>query len=285
MRCDGIRVKSADPMYALIPYFLTKRYDAMNMVTLDIPLEPMKKYINEKRKEGKAISHMGLVIAAYLRTAAEFPLINRFIGNKKVYQHNDFTVSMVVLRPGVNGESMSKIHFEMSDDIFTVQQKIDDFVNSNRSEEDQTLDKVMNVLLKIPGLMGVALAALRFMDKHGLLPKALVEVSPFHASLLISNLASIRTNHIYHHVYQFGTTSIGITMGNTREVPKRLRTGVIVHDKCIPLGVVMDERICNGHYLAKAFARVKEYLADPTLLEGTPTFKVLEKEEAAKIMM
>lgn len=284
MRRDGIRVKNADPMYALIPYFLTKRYDAMNMVTIDIPVEPLKKYINDRRKEGKAVSHMGLVIAAYLRTAAEFPLVNRFIGNKKVYQHRDFTVSMVVLRPKTDGDVMSKIHFDMADDVFQVQQRIDEYIDDNRKDEDQALDKVMKVLLNIPGLMGVAIGMLRLLDKFGLMPKALVEVSPFHASLLISNLASIRTNHIYHHVYQFGTTSIGITMGNMREVPKRLRSGEIIHEKCIPLGVVMDERICSGHYFAKAFARLKEYLTNPELLEGPPAFKVIEGEEAANLM-
>lgn len=284
MRPDGIRVKDADPMYALVPYFLTKRYDAMNMVTIDIPVEPMRKYINEKRKEGQPVSHLGLVLAAYLRTAAEFPIINRFIGNKKIYQHKDFTVSMVVLRPQTDGDVMSKIHFEMTDDVFQVQKRIDDYIASNRGDDDQALDKAMRILLHIPGLMGAAIGLLRFLDKHGLLPQALVEVSPFHASLLISNLASIRTNHIYHHVYQFGTTSIGITMGNMREVPKRLRSGEIVHEKCIPLGVVMDERICSGHYFARAFARLKEYLADPSLLEGPPTFRVIEKEEAAKIV-
>ena len=64
--------------------------------------------------------------------------------------------------------------------------------------------------------MSIAIGALRWADRHNLLPKALIKASPFHASLLISNLASIRTNHIYHHIYEFGTTSIAITMGNMR---------------------------------------------------------------------
>ena len=79
---------------------------------------------------------------------------------------------------------------------------------------------------------------IRFLDNHGLLPQSLIDLTPFHASLLISNLASIRTNHIYHHVYEFGTTSIAITMGNMREVPRRTKDG-IVFDRCMPLGVVM----------------------------------------------
>lgn len=275
MRADGRRVHGANGMYELIPQFLPHRFDAMNMVTLDIPSEPLRQYMNEKRKDGIHISHLALMIAAYLRTAAEFPYLNRFIGNKKLYAHKDFTVSMVVLRPGEDEDTMSKIYFDFTDDIFEVQRKITEYITENRKDDNANpLDKAMKILRNIPGVLNIVGAALRFMDRHGLLPKALIKASPFHASLLISNLASIRTNHIYHHVYEFGTTSVAITMGNSREVPHR-RKGEIVLEKCIPLGVVMDERICSGHYFAQAFARLKSYLSDPTLLEGPPKFEII----------
>lgn len=87
---------------------------------------------------------------------------------------------------------------------------------------------------------------------------------------MFTNLASIRTNHIYHHCYDFGTTSIVMAAGNSREVPKR-RGGEIVFEKCMPLGVVMDERICSGSYFAMAFRRIKQFLQDPSLLETPPT--------------
>ncbi|NLV51543.1 MAG: hypothetical protein GXY20_12730 [Clostridiales bacterium] len=268
MRADGIRVKNEDPMYYLIPHFLRNRYDSMNMVTIDIPVEPLRLYMNEKRKEGRPVSHMALILAAYLRTIEEFPAINRFIVNKKIYAHKDVTVSMVVLRPGSNDDTMSKISFDFTDDIFTVNGKIGEYISENRTAVDNPLDRIMKVLIKMNWLLSIGINILRFMDKHGLLPMSLIKVSPFHASLLISNLASIRTNHIYHHVYDFGTTSIAITMGNMREVPRRTKNG-IVHDRCLPLGIVMDERICSGHYFAMAFSRLKEYLNDPTLLERT----------------
>ena len=282
MRPDGYRVKNADPMYLLIPYFLTKRYDAMNMTTMEVPVEPMKAYINAKRKEGVSVSHIALVISAYLRTAAEFPLLNRFIGGKKVYQHRDYTIAMVVLRPG-GGDVISKIYLEPEDDVITVQRKIDEFVEDNRHNEDQLLDKAMKILLHIPGLMGAAIAVLRFMDRHGLLPNALVKVSPFHASLLISNLASIRSSHIFHHVYDFGTTSISLTMGTQIEKPKRGPGGSMGFERCIPMGVVMDERICSGIYFSEAFSRFRSYLADPVKLEGPPAFEVLSNEEASRL--
>ena len=88
-------------------------------------------------------------------------------------------------------------------------------------------------------------------------------------NFVISNLASIRTNHIYHHIYEFGTTSMILTMGNSREVPKR-KGGEIVFEKCMPIGVVMDERIASGSYFAIAFRRLKQYLRNPELLELPP---------------
>lgn len=276
MRVDGRRVNGMNAMYYLIPQFLTHRWDAMNMITVDIPLEPVKEYRNKKRAEGVSMSNMAVLIAAYLRTAAEYPYLNRFIGNKKVYAHKDFTVSMVVMRPGADEDTFSKIHLDYTDTIFDVQEKISNYVEENKKDDNPNpLDKAMKILRGLPGGLNIAGYALRFMDKHGMLPKALIEASPFHASLLVSNLASIRTNHIYHHVYEFGTTSVAITMGMSRLIPKE-KKGEVVFEKSIPLGVVMDERICGGHDFAKAFSRIKKYMADPELLEVPPTFAIKE---------
>lgn len=270
MRQDGKRVKNANPMYTIMPYVLKHRYDAMNMIELDIPVEPMQAYLNAKRKEGCRYSHMGVVLAAYLRAAAEFPSINRFIANKRIYQRNEFSVAMVVLKPGEHDGTMNKMYFEMEDTIDTVHQKIDAYVSQNRGQGDtNATDKLMTTLLSIPGLVNVGVGVLKLMDRYGLLPKSLIAASPFHASLTISNLASIRTNHIFHHIYEFGTTSVFVTLGNMREVPMRFR-GEIVHKRCLPMGVVLDERICSGSYYAAFFARFKQYMLDPSLLEGPP---------------
>ena len=278
MRPDGTLVKHEDPMYYLIPHFLTKRYDAMNMITLDIPEMPMRAYMNEKRREGKQISHLALVLTAYLHTLEKYPALNRFIKGRKIYQHKDIKVSMVVLKPD-GGDTMSKIDLLPTDDVFDVQEKITAYIDQNRQTgEANSLDKAMNIFVeKLGGLTGFLIRMVWWLDSVGLLPQWLIDVSPFHASLLISNLASIRTNHIYHHVYEFGTTSIAITMGNMREVPRRSKDG-IVFDRCMPLGVVMDERIASGHYMAQAFAQIKKYLADPRLMER----ESLDAEKAAE---
>ncbi len=276
MRADGKKLKHVDPMYKILPHIITKRYDSMNMITLDIPYEPMQSYINKKRKEGMAMSHMAVIIAAYMRTCAQFPALNRFIMNKKVYARNEYAVSMVVLTPGTNGEETeSKMYFDPRDTIFDVNNKINNFVEENRNApKDNDMEKFMNTILSVPGLLTVGVGFLKILDKCGLLPKSIIDISPFHNSLVISNLISIRTNHIYHHVYEFGTTGIIVTMGNLREVAKR-KGDEIVFEKCMPLGVVMDERICSGYYFSQAFRTMQRYLKNPELLE-TPPEKVIE---------
>ncbi len=268
-RADGKLVKNEVPMYYLIPHFLTERSDSMNMITIDIPIDPLRNYMNAKRKEGHHISHMALMMTAYVHMAAEFPSLNRFIMNRRIYQHTDMKISLVVLRPGgANDDTMSKLDIRPEDTIFDVQKKIDDYVELNASAAESTsLDKWMRGICSLNWLMRLGINVIRWADKHNLLPRAVIDVSPFHASLLLTNLASIRTNHIYHHVYNFGTTGVAIAMGNLRDVPKKGRDGQVELVRCMPLGVVMDERIASGHYFALAFARFKELLAHPELLE------------------
>lgn len=274
-RADGKRVKNMEPMEMLSPYFMNKRVDAMNATTIDIPYEPMQNYINEKRKQGIDMSHMALIISAYVRTLAEFPYLNRFVVNSKVYKRNEICVAMVVLNG--EGSTMSKMYFEKTDTINEVNEKINNYVTDNReTPEKNGLESVMKAIIRIPGLVKFIIGLLKFMDNHGILPKSLINVSPFHSSLLISNLISIRTNHIYHHVYEFGTTSVGVTMGNLREVPKR-KGDEIVFERCMPLGVVMDERICDGYYFSKVFRKMKKYLKNPELLELPP--EVINEDE------
>lgn len=271
MRADGTRLKNTDPMYTVAAYIMDKRMDSMNMVTIDIPLDPVQDYLNKKRKEGIVLNHMDVMISAYIRTLAEYPLLNRFIANRKPYARNEIAVAMVVLKSGkMDNGTMSKMYFQPDYTIFQVHDTIEKYVNDNRdTPENNGTEKIIKFLLSMPGILPLGVGLFKFMDKHGLLPKAIIDMSPFHNTVVVSNLASIRTNHIYHHIYEFGTTSQIITMGVPREVPKR-RGDAIVHEHCMPLGVVMDERICSGSYYAMAFRKMRALMKNPELMEIPP---------------
>ena len=98
MRKDGKRVKKADLLYTVVPYVMSKRVDSMNMITVDVPVEPLNRYINDQRKQGRGVSTISLVLCAWLQTAQEYPLLNRFVVNRRLFDRNELCVSMVVLR-------------------------------------------------------------------------------------------------------------------------------------------------------------------------------------------
>jgi len=272
-RKDGVRVplKDVEPMYLVAAHIMNKRVDSMNMISLDIPLEPMLNYVHKKRDEGTKISRLAIFLAAYLRVVAEFPELNRFVVNSKIYSRNGLAVGMVVLKGSMtDGGTMSKIYFQPTDTVFDVQRKLTEYIDSNRqAQPNNGTEKIIKVLLSIPGLVRVGVKLFKWMDRHNLLPKAIIDVSPFHASLLITDLASIRTGAIYHHVYEFGTTSVGVAIGNTKELPK-MKDGQVVLAKHMPLGIVMDERIASGSYFAMAFHKMQGYFKNPELLETPP---------------
>ncbi len=277
MRVDGKKVRNADPMYKVAAHIMSKRSDSMNMITLDIPVDPINNYLNEKRKEGKTYSHLAVFITALVHTIAEYPALNRFVVNKTIYDRNELAVGMVVLKGGridAHG-TMNKIYFKPGYNIDDVENAIQKYIEDNRKEDNENgTDKIIRVLTSIPGLLRVGVSVFKVLDKFGLLPKAIIDMSPFHISAVVTNLASIRTNHIYHHIYDFGTTSLALAMGNLREVPKR-KKGEIVFERCMPIGLVMDERIASGAYFAMAFRKFRKLLENPTLLETAPN---VEKE-------
>lgn len=270
-RADGRKLKKADPMYTVAAHIMARRSDALNSIKIYAPYDAMNQYKRDKKKEGHTVSTLGLVLAAYVRTLSEYPQLNRFIVNKRLFARNSIDVGMVVLQPGKeDGETMTKMHFDPHDTVFDVQRKIDEYIEENRNvEADNGTEKMIRFLLSVPGLLRLGVNFLKWMDKHNLLTKSIIDMSPFHATMTITNLASIRTNYIYHHVYDFGTTSMILSMGNPEEVPVR-KKGEIVFEKKIPMGLVMDERIAHGSYFAIAFKRFEQYLENPTLLEEPP---------------
>jgi len=270
MRPDGKRLKNIDPMYTLAPYFMRDRNDATNSITVKLPYDAVHQYKIDLHKRGHNVSHMAIILAAYVRVMCEYPQMNRFVVNSKFYAHKDLTVGMVVLRPDGSDPSMDKMTFDLDYDIFEVNDVINAFVEkNNKADSENGGDKVFKAITGFPGFVRVGMSILRWADKHGLMPGSLIKISPFHNSMVFTNLASIRTNSIYHHVYNFGTTGVVIAMGNTT-TEAVLEKGEIVMKRFIPLGITMDERIACGSSFAQAFELLQRILKNPEVLEEHP---------------
>ncbi|WBY63961.1 hypothetical protein [Thermocaproicibacter melissae] len=116
------------------------------------------------------------------------------------------------------------------------------------------------------------------MDYFGLLPMALLKVSPFHGSLFITSMGSLGIPPIYHHLYNFGNVPVFLAFGAKRYENQIDDSGKVVKKKYIDYTFVTDERICDGFYFASALKLFRSYLANPSTLD-TPPQKVIRDME------
>lgn len=270
-RSDGYKVRTSDAMYEIVPYIMPKRWDASNSIKVDIDLDKMQDYARKCRANGVRMSHMAILIAAYLRLVSQNPLLNRFAMNKKIYARNHFCVSFVTLKPDNDTDTVTKVYLDLDDDIFTVNRKIEEAIEKVQVlEESNSMDDFMHKLLAIPFLLRGAVGAIKVLDKYLTIPFSLVDISPFHTSLFVTNLASIRTDTVNHHLYEFGTTGVFISMGKPVKKTYLDDEGNPYEKKIMELGIMTDERIANGHYLGRCFRELNKYLKNPEVLEKKP---------------
>lgn len=269
MRPDGTRVKGLTPIVQALPYIMPKRFDAQNWASDYVDEDIVKGFIRQKRREGRHVTHMSVLVAAYYKAALENPKVNYFIMNRKVYKRNHFCFSFVILKKRADGtpdETSLKVFLDPEDNVFTISRKIKDQIDRNQeSVHNNSTDKFASAAFAIPGLARFVFWLAYRLDIHGLLPRKIIDLSPFHTSLFITNLASINTSYIFHHCYEFGTTSVFICMG--KPVPDPLAPAGS-RKKRMPLGVVMDERIATGIEYSRFFAAFERYLKKPELLES-----------------
>lgn len=268
MRQDGTRVKNLTPIMQALPYIMPRRFDAQNWASDYVDEEIMKQYIRQKRREGHSVTHMSVLAAAYYKAALEHPKVNYFVMNRKIYKRNHFCFSFVILKTRADGtpdETTLKIFLEPEDTVFTISRKIKEHIDRNlQAAHNNRTDQFANFAFRVPGLARLVFGLAYHLDLHGLLPRKIIDLSPFHTSLFITNLASINTSYIFHHCYEFGTTSVFICMGKPVLDPL---AGPGSRKKLMPLGVVMDERVATGIEYSRFFAAFSRYLKNPEVLE------------------
>ena len=214
----------------------------------------------------KTLSNLSL--KGIYKAALENPKVNYFVMNRKIYKRNHFCVSFVILKTRADGtpdETSLKIFLQPEDDVFTISDRIRGEIEKNlNAVHNNNTDKFANMAFSIPGLARMVFGLAYRLDQWGLLPRKIIDLSPFHTSLFVTNLASINTQYIFHHCYEFGTTSVFICMGRPVKDPAAPDG---VRRKKMPLGVVMDERIATGIEYSRFFAAFERYLKHPEVLE------------------
>ena len=101
-------------------------------------------------------------------------------------------------------------------------------------------------------------------------PKSITDLSPFHGSMIITDLGSLRIGPIYHHIYNFGNLPAFLAYGTKRNEVYLDSEGNAKRRRVVDFKAVTDERICDGFYYASAFKIIKRCVENPELLETKP---------------
>jgi hypothetical protein len=254
----------------MVPYIMSRRSDAQVFFKQVIFTDTIDEYISEKRAQGHRMSYMHLFIAAYVRVLAQRPLLNRFIMNRQIYSRKGIFISMAVKRSlRDEGEEITvKFSFTGRENIFEIAEIVDRVISESTDPRKQgEADGIAGRILSFPGTFKKLLVeVMKSMDRHNILPRVIIEASPFHTSLFFSYLKSIKTDYVYHHLYDVGTTGIFAALGKTEKL-LIIKNGTVAPRNCCHIGYTIDERICDGLYLANSLKIFNNYVENPSLLE------------------
>ena len=255
-RPDGKRIKKLPPIFKIMPCVMVERSDSQVYFKQDIALKYLDEYIDKKAKEGIKISYMNIIYAALVKIIGERPNLNRFAMNGSLYQRDKIYVSLVIKKSLTDDgqETPLKLCFDGTENLFQIKEKLDSTIEKNKDvENSNNTDKLAFILSLIPNLLiRMTVGFLKFLDKYGLLPRKIIDASPFHTSVFLTNVGSLGIDSIYHHIYNFGTTSMFFSMGKKKK-SFIYEDDEIKEEKCITLAFVGDERICDGYYYASSF--------------------------------
>ena len=275
-RTDGRRIRTEPPMNQVSPYLMVTRNTSTNFFTEAFEITHVERYIRQKRREG--LTSFGLthvLLTSYCRAMCKYPKLNRFIGGQKIFSRgNDIQFCMTIKKEMTSDspETVIKVHLSPFDTAEDVYKKMNAEVEKvKNSPLDSAFDNTAQALMYIPGVfLKFVVWLLRTLDYFGMLPKFLLEVSPFHGSVFFTSMGSLGIPPIYHHLYDFGNLPLFGSFGCKRRALEITEDGSVVQRKYLDCKFTMDERICDGFYYAAFFKHFKRIIMHPEILDNLP---------------
>lgn len=273
---EGRRIKSLDPFSGMIPFIMPRRTGAMNSFSTYVEIGPAEALVKKLRAEGyNSIGLMHVIIAAYVRAVSQRPKVNRYIRGQRVYARNGIVVNLTVKKKmSLDAEETAmKMHFDPSDTLFDVYRKFTaeyEKIVGIGAEENGT-DRFARIVMGAPRfLVNGCVWFLKLLDYYDLIPMSLLEISPFHGSMFITNMASLNIPPVTHHLYDFGNVPIFIAFGQKRSELIANEDGTVAKSRVMDVIANLDERICDGFYYASAIKLMKKYFQHPEDLTVPP---------------
>lgn len=271
-RFDAKYLKDIDAMHFIMPFMYPNRCDNETFFSFQIDLTNLNEYIKKKNANNPDYKYnmFQCIITATLKTVTLRSKLNLFIHDRKMYRRNEVSTAFTVKQEFSDngGEVLAFIHSKPEWNIDDVHNEIKrQLLKLKKKEYRDESSGFMDKFNSIPKF--ISRPALRFvcwLEKHSLIPKALIETDPYHSSIVFANLGSIGLPEGYHHLTNWGTTSIFIVIGKSGRMPFFENDQVVFKDG-VRLNFTIDERIADGYYFSKSIAMLKLFLENPEYLE------------------
>lgn len=276
-RRDGKLLKNLDGMHYFVPMLYPNRCDNEAFISEIIDLSNIDKYLKKKNKNNPEYKYnlFQVIVTACLKMLYLRPKMNYFIANKNMYERTEKTCSFVVKKKFVDDgqEGLAIIKSKPEYTIDDIHKNMESIIysqkNTNNNKKEDSSTYFMNLFSKVlPRFISKIIAFItRILDKYGLVPKAFIASDPYYTSIVLSNLGSIKLHSGYHHLTNWGTNSIFVTIGEIKKRPFTNESGQTKMKNSIDLGFTIDERIADGYYYSRTIALVKKLLENPELLD------------------
>ena len=271
-RRDGTLLRDIDSMHIIMPMIYPNRCDNEAFISERIDLTNVDAYIAKRNAENPVFKFtlFHLIVAAILKVIVLRPKLNRFIANKNLYQRKELSASFVIKKQfnDASEEGMAFIRANGDSTLDTLREDLyKQITHVKKGGTDSTMD-AMEFLKKLPRfVVKFFIALMRWCDRHGIVPKSLVASDPYYASVILSNLGSIKLRSGYHHLTNWGTTSLFVVVGEMKKRPFYDDEGNAEFRNSVDLGLTIDERLADGYYYSKSVRMLKYILEHPECLE------------------
>lgn len=273
-RPDGRWVRDTHGLQTIMMHLWPNRTDCEVYLNDKIDATELVKYLEKKNAEHPdyktTVFHAAIVGMA--RMVKERPLMNRFIQGRRTYERYETSISFVCKRRFKDeaDEALMVLVPKDEDTLDTISKKIYGDVSETRKSEHSTggVDKLLDNFAKIPRpLLMIIVRVIRWLDFWGKNPKFLTEGDPNYTTILCSNLGSIQCPAVYHHLSNYGTNSILITIGTLHKEELLMPDGTKQIRDVVDIGATLDERIADGFYFARSLKLIKHIFANPEMLD------------------
>lgn len=270
-RREGRQLRSLPAFSRMAPYVMRRRSEACCTLCDSVEVTEIEKWLREKHSEGwSELNFLHLLTAAYVRTVSMRPGINRFVAGRRIYARNEITVVMPVKR-GMSvsaTETAVKVAFAPTDTVFDVYRRLSGAVDEVKADVAASEpERMAGMLLRLPRFATrFAMMILRWLDFHDWLPRTMLDASPFHGSLMVTDLGAMGIVGAETPIPDFGTLPCALCFGAKR----KLRDGDTSDARFVDYNFTVDRRIADSYYFSSALKCLKYFLRNPRLLELPP---------------